>query len=119
MKSKQLYLTIALLLGVITTDAIRINHRAGGDPEEDKALAAIGAAINAETQDIAASEVADGEVTQIEDSTTAASAAPPPPALPEDDGPKPNAAESEVDNLMAKYDNEEKDIAYQKSDKFK
>ena len=99
--------------------SIKISHRSRGDPEEDRALAAIGAAINAETQDIASSEVADGEVTQIENSDTAASATPPPPGLPEDDGPKPNAAESEVDNLMAKYDNEEKDEAYKKSDKFK
>ena len=42
--------------------AIKINHKST-DPEEDKALAAIGAAINAETQDIAAGEVADGDVT--------------------------------------------------------
>ncbi len=62
--------------------------------------------------------MADADATQIEDAN-APSAPPPPPGLPEDDGPKPNAAESEVDNLMAKYDNEEKDAAYQKSDKFK
>ena len=42
------YLTIALLMNVIQVSAIKIRTHTH-DPEEDKALAAIGAAINAET----------------------------------------------------------------------
>lgn len=53
---KAQYLTIALFLGLITTDSVNgikiLSH--AHDADEDRALAAIGAAINAETQDIAA-----------------------------------------------------------------
>lgn len=50
------YLTIALFLGIIATNnvnAIRIKSHVH-DSDEDRALAAIGAAINAETQEVAA-----------------------------------------------------------------
>ena len=66
------YLTIALLMNIIHYDqvnAIKI-RTVTHDPEEDKALAAIGAAINAETQDIASTEVADADTTKIEEIPT-------------------------------------------------
>ena len=105
-------------MGAITIDdaiGIRILSH---DPDEDRALAAIGAAINAETQDIAADSQSEADVSQLENANAATSSAPvmlePAPAEGE---PKP--AESEVDSLMAKYDNEEKHDAYLKSDAYK
>lgn len=85
------------------------------DPEEDKALAAIGAAINAETQEIAASEQVDADTTKIEE----VQAAPPTTPVVENNEEENKSPTSEVDNLMAKYDNEEKHAAYMKSDAYK
>jgi len=59
-------ITLALFLGVISIDsatAIRIKSH---DSDEDKALAAIGAAMNAELQDTAADSQSEADVTQIE-----------------------------------------------------
>lgn len=88
------------------------------DPDEDKALAAIGAAISAAESDIDSGAAPDADSTQLEQVAPPAPPAPEPaPAAEDPDAPK--SPTSEVDNLMAKYDNDEKQAAYVKSDAYK
>ena len=95
----------------LAASALRVHS----DPEEDKVLAAVEQAIAAETQSEAADQVADSgssadpgpDAPQVESAAVVSS---------EEETAKP---QDEVDSIMAKYDNEEKQKDYLKSDAYK
>ena len=110
MKSKLILITLALFLS--DANGYRLRQK---DADEDKAMAALEQAINAETGDEASKEVE-----KEDEAPAAAPAAAAPYVAPDDDAEQEGEKKvDDIDRLMDKYDHEEDAKKFKKTDKFK
>ena len=111
MKSKIILISLGLLLSITEGYQLKSIQKS---PDEDQAMAALEQAINAEAGDEASTEVEGQD--EKEAPAASVAAAPAEPQADEDEAPK---KVDDLDSLMDKYDKEEEDKKFTKTDKFK